>query len=261
MPHLPGAIHFVAQAPQLDVQRILRAICDTHVTELASSWMVGVLDNVSCILRSSGSKVDRVHDLCVCLFRPVRKFVQANRIGFGGKPRQIQPARAVAPHAVLPVETGNEVASGITDHGDPQLSHHLQHIPAEALRIRHRMTGLINAAIHRTSKMLNERAVNARVNPSNDIVLIQYDLGVFHPVPLSSLCFLLYLFCNDQIDFSVSISPVRQQERLKRTSSQSEILWKSHRILEIAYKSNHLFQGKGRESSKIKETYTISSRI
>ncbi len=103
-------------------------------------------------------------------------------VGLRGKPRQIQPFRALLLRAyrVLPVKAGNKVAAGVADNGNIQLFDHVQHIPAEALFISQRMIRLIDAAVHSPAQMLDERAVNARVNAGDDVVLVQDDGSGFH---------------------------------------------------------------------------------
>jgi hypothetical protein len=38
--HLPGAVHLVAQAPELDAKRLAGTIRDTHVAEFAAAGVI-----------------------------------------------------------------------------------------------------------------------------------------------------------------------------------------------------------------------------
>ena len=156
MTHLPGTVHLVAKAPELDIQRLLCAVCDAHVAELASAGMIGILHDIPGIFGSPGTQIDGVHDFRIRFFCPVGKFMQADRIRFSREPRKVQPAGTIRSHTVLPVETRDKIAAGIAHDRNAELSHHIQHIPPKALLISHRVAGLIDAAVHGTAEVLNK---------------------------------------------------------------------------------------------------------
>ena len=170
--HLPGPVHLVAKAPEPDPQGVLLAVGDAHVAEPAAAGMICILYNIPGVLRPPGPQVDGIHDLRICLPGPVRELMQAHLVGLGGEPGQIQPPGTFRSHAVLPVEAGNKVAAGIAHHRNPQIPYLFQHVPAEALPVRHGMARFINASVHRPAQMLDKRPVDPRVDPSDDIVLI-----------------------------------------------------------------------------------------
>ena len=178
--HLPGAVHFVAQTPEPDVQRVLRPVPDPHVAEPGPAGMVGVLHDVPGVLRPPGPQVDRVHDPGIRLPGPVREFMQAHLVGLRGEPGQVQPAGPVRAHAVLPVEAGHEVAPGIPHHRNAQPPDHFQHVPAKALLVRQGMPRLIDAAVDGPAQVLDEGSEKTGVDPSDGVVLIQYDPCLLH---------------------------------------------------------------------------------
>ena len=182
MAHLPGAVHLVAEAPELDSKRIAGTVSDAHVAEFAAAGVIGVFHDIAGILRPPGTQVDGVHELCIRLLGPVGKFMKAYRIRFRGEPGKIQPLGAVGSHAVLPVEAGDKVAAGIADYGDAEIAHLFQHVFAKALFIRHGVTGLVNPAVHCAAQMLNEGAVKARVDPADDVIFIKNNSRRFHDI-------------------------------------------------------------------------------
>ncbi len=108
--------------------------------------------------------------------------MQAEGVGVGGLPGQIQAAGPELPGAdrVLPVEAGDEVAAGVADHGDVQLAHKLQHVPAEAFFICVGMAGLKEPRVHTAAQMLHKGAVDPLVDGGNHIILVQYQTGFAH---------------------------------------------------------------------------------
>ena len=141
---------------------------------------IGVFHHVPGLVRSTGSQVDRVHDLGVGLLRPLGEFVQADLVGFRGHPGQVQPLRALVPRAygILPVEAGNKVPAGIPVYRNSQLPHLLDHVPAESVFIRRGMAGLVDSPVDCPAKMLNKGSVNPRIDPPDGKILIQ-DHGCF----------------------------------------------------------------------------------
>ena len=182
MTHLPGAVHFVAQAEQLDAEGLLRAVPDTHIRELAAAFVVGVFHHVPGLFGAAGAQVDGVHHLGIGFLRPVREFMQADFVGLGGEPGQIQALGPLLPGAdgVLPVETRHEVAAGIAHHGHADFPNLFQYIFAEALLVRQGVAWLINAAVHRAAQMFNEGTVHPGVDLPDAVVFIQGHRCLFH---------------------------------------------------------------------------------
>ena len=180
--HLPGAVHFVAQAPQLDAEGLLRAVLDAHIGELAAALVVGVFHHVPGVFGAPGAQVDGVHHLSVGFLRPVSKFVHAHRVGFRGEPGQVQSLGPLILGAdgVLPVKAGHEIAAGIAHHRHADFTYLFQHIPAEALLVRHGMARLVNAAVHCAAQVLDKGTVHPRVNGSDAVALIQGHGSLFH---------------------------------------------------------------------------------
>ena len=84
--------------------------------------------------------------------------MQPYGIGLRGEPGKVKALRAPGdrPYRILPVKSGDEVPAGIAHYGHLQPAHHLQHISAESLFIRHRMAGLIDAAVDGPAQMFDK---------------------------------------------------------------------------------------------------------
>ena len=179
---LPRAVHFVAQAPQLDVKRVFRAVLDAQVAPRSAGGMVAVFNDVLRVENITRAEVDGVHDLRVRLLRPVDELMQTECVRLGRLPRQVEAARTLLLRAdgILPAEAGDEVSARIAHDRHVQLAHQIQHVAAEPLFIRQRMGRLVNASIDGAAQVLNERTVQAAVDGGDDVVLVQNQLGLFH---------------------------------------------------------------------------------
>src|SRR5690606_15387954 len=61
--HLPGSVDLVAEAPELDVVRLLPAVAAAEVGELGAGGMVAVFDQPAGLVRPARAKIDRQHRL------------------------------------------------------------------------------------------------------------------------------------------------------------------------------------------------------
>src|SRR5438270_414313 len=123
--------------------------------------MIAVLDEVSGLIDATGSEIDRHHGVDAGLLCPGREFVGSELIRLGREPGEVELARPgfLRTDAVFPVVARDEVPARISNRRGAQLTHELEHIRPKAARVRHRVTGLIDAAVNRTPEMLDERAV------------------------------------------------------------------------------------------------------
>ena len=182
--HLPGTVHFIAQAPQLNVERILCTVADAQIAPVAAGGMISILHHVPRRIRSTGAQVDGIHDLGIRSLCPPVEFVEADFVGFRGEPGQIQllgPLRHRT-DAVLPVEAGHKVAAGIADNGNAQFAHQVNYILAETIGVGSGMTGLINTAINRPSQMFNKGTVDPGIHLTNHIVPIHNQGCLLHAI-------------------------------------------------------------------------------
>ncbi len=175
--HLPGAVHLVAQAPEFDAVRVLVAVGDAHVAVVRAGRVVAVLDQRAGLVRAAGTQVDRHDRRGFSLFAPRGELVRSERIVFERVPGQIQPPGPVflGADAVFPVVARNEVAAGIPDGGDRKLLHHRDDVLAEALRVRLRVAGLVDAAVHRAAQVLDERSEDALVHLGDLVLFVDPD--------------------------------------------------------------------------------------
>ena len=150
--HLPRPVHLVAEAPELDVVRLVPAVLAAQIGQRRAARMVAVLDQVARRIAAARAEIDRQHRLDARGAAPVDEFVGAELVGLGRHPGEVEPARALRDRAdaVLPVVAGDEVAARIAHDRRRQLAHQRQHVPAEALA-RRRSDGRARRCRHRRS--------------------------------------------------------------------------------------------------------------
>ena len=167
---LPRAVHLVAQAPHLDAIRLISAVFPAQVTQGRPTGMVAVLDQIACFGEPTGAEVDHHHRLTAYLPCPAHELIEAELVGIGGPPRQVQAGGALllGPDGVLPVEVGDVVAAGEADHRHIELTHQRDDIAPHPLLIGARMSRLIDPSVHGASELLQEGAEDPLVHRSND---------------------------------------------------------------------------------------------
>ena len=87
--HLPGAIHFVAEAPELHAMRGWVAVRVAQVGIGAAAGMVAVFDEIARRIAAARAEVDGEHGLDLCRATPVDELVGAEPVGLGGEPGKI----------------------------------------------------------------------------------------------------------------------------------------------------------------------------
>ena len=187
LPHLPGTVHLVAEAPELDVEWLFLSIRDTLVGEIAVSRVIGIFHDVPRLLRAAGAEIHRVHDLAPGLLRPAGEFVEAYLVGLGREPREVQSFRALfnRADAVFPAEPRDEVSARIPHQGHAQLPYGLHDVGAETQFVGQRMARFIDTAINRPSQVLDKGAEQPSVDPGNLIIPVQNYARLFHLLILS----------------------------------------------------------------------------
>ena len=160
---LPRPVHLVAQAPELDIERILVAVPGAEVRPVAAAGVVGVFHYLAGRVHSPGAQVDGFHDFRTGLAGPVHEFMQAERVGLHSVPGAVQTAGPVLPRAdaVFPVITGDEVAAGVPDDGGAEFLDELEDVKAEAVLICFRVAGFIDAGVNAAAHVLHEGAEEA----------------------------------------------------------------------------------------------------
>ncbi len=181
---LPGAIHLIAKAPQLHVERLGVAVALAQVAPVAAGRAVDVLDKVARFVEAARAEVDRQHRLSVGLAAPIDEFMHADGVRIGGVPGEVETSGALFARAdaVFPVVGGDKVAAGIADDGNFDVLDELQHVLAHALFVCGLMVRLVNAGVDRAPEMLEKRAIDSIVDVRDRIVGMRDDLG-FHDFP------------------------------------------------------------------------------
>jgi hypothetical protein len=163
---LPRTVHLVAEAPHADPERLAATVVGAEVGPRGAGRQVGVLQDVEGLADASGAEVDGVHQVAAHLLEPGDELVETHRVGLGGVPGQVAPARPVLDRAdaVLPPVAGDEVAAGVADGRDTELLDQGDHVPAEATRVGRGVTGFVDACVDAAPEVLDERPEQAPVD-------------------------------------------------------------------------------------------------
>ena len=180
---LPGAVHLVAETPEAAVPRFRASVLGPEVRPVAAAGVVDVFDEGPRLVEAAGTEIDRQHHLGAGLFGPVGEFVNADLVRLRGAPGKIEPPRAVLlwADAILPIVGGHEVAARIAADRRVERAHQFEHVLAHALRVRLRMSGLVDARVDRPAKMLEKRAVETFVDIRDGIGRVRRDSGFHDP--------------------------------------------------------------------------------
>src|SRR5688572_6817649 len=155
---------------------------DPQVGDCGSTRMVAVLDQLAGLVRACTAKVDGHHRLDTGLATPGDELVRSELVGLGRKPSQVEPDRTLLLRAntITPVVAGHEVSTRPAHDGDAELLRQFQHVPAKSVFVRRRVAGLVDAAVHAASEMLDECAENAAVQTVDDEIAIGDQTGLWH---------------------------------------------------------------------------------
>ena len=169
MTDLPGTVHFVAEAPHFHAVGLFRAVAAAQIAERGAARKIHIFEEIAGIIQTTGTEIDGEHHLDAGHLRPVGEFIDADLVGFLGAPGEIEPDGTLVarPNAVFPAIGRNEVAAGVANGGNFQVLHEFQNVPAEAVRVRLRMAGLIDAAIDGTPHMFDEGGIKTIVDAPN----------------------------------------------------------------------------------------------
>ncbi len=182
VPQLPGAVHLVAQAPELHPMWIGAAVGDAPVGVLGSGWAIAVFHPVAGLLWRAGAQVDGEHRRPVHLSTELDVFVRAELVGLDALPGQFAhdgPLLAGA-NPVHPVVARGEVATRVAHGRHVQSSESFQYVGAEALGISVGAVRVIHTFIYGSPHMLQEPAEDARVHRADLKVRVQFYRCRFH---------------------------------------------------------------------------------
>ena len=156
--HLPRAVHFVADAPHLDIHRLLDAVGHALIRPSGAGRAVDILELVERGFQPPGAHVDGKHDFGAGFLAPAVEVVDAHLVGFGAMPGQVAAHGAILAwtDAVFPVVVGYEIAAGVAHAGDAQLLDQVKHVLAEAVFVGGGMAGLVDAAVDAAVQMFYE---------------------------------------------------------------------------------------------------------
>ena len=178
MAELPGAVHLVAQAPQLHGMRFAAAVRGAQVGVAGARRAVAVLDPVARFFRRTGAEIDREHRRPAHVPAQADVLVGAEPVRLDALPRQLAHRRALGAwaDAVLPVVAGDEVAARIAHRRHVQPPQRGQHVRPAAVGIRVGAVGIVDSLVHRASHVLEEPAEHAGIDRCNPKLRVRNDL-------------------------------------------------------------------------------------
>ncbi len=184
---LPGTVHLVSEAPETHAMRLLETMRAAQVRIVSAAGMIAVFDEMARLLGPARAEVDGEHRLHAGLPAPADELVRPELIGLRAAPGKIEPPRPLLARsdAILPVVTGQEVASRVANERGAQLAGQREHITAKTLSVRCWMSGLEDAAVDAAAHVLDERSEDASVERRYREVAIDDDVTLQHVGRLS----------------------------------------------------------------------------
>ena len=181
---LPGAVHLVAQAPELDVVRCRHAVRFAQVGQSGAAGVVAVLDEFTGFVGAARAQVDGPHGFDVGGLAPFHELVGAELVGFGAGPGQVQAHRAVGRGAntVFPVIARYKVAAGVAHDGGAEFAGQLHHVAAKAACIGRGVAGFIDTGVDRAAQVFDKTAEDAPVKVRDGEVAVDDQAGGDHGV-------------------------------------------------------------------------------
>jgi hypothetical protein len=167
VPDLPRPVHLVAQAPQLDLERVLASVTDPQIRDSGPTGVVRVLHELEGLRDAPGPEVDGQQRLAaVQLGQESDELCEPEPVGLDGPPGRVESAWTILdrPDAVLPVEPRHKVSSGIADHRHPELTDQGEDVRPQTTRIRVRVPRLVDAGVDASAQVLNEGSKQARID-------------------------------------------------------------------------------------------------
>ena len=185
MPHLPGAVHLIAEAPEFDAKRLFSPVFSAEIAQIGSALDVAVLNHILCFRHAACTKIDRVHRLHIRLLRPVHELMKAELVRLNHAPRRVDPVGSLADRTdrILPLEPGDKVSARIADIWDLQFFDQVDGIRSQPILIGEFAARLIDSFIYRPSQMLDKRAEDPLIYPGYFNLTVNTDsclLSLFH---------------------------------------------------------------------------------
>ena len=177
--NLPVAVHFVADTPRFNAERLFPSVCPTHIGKLRPLFDVAIFDEFGGVFGRARAEIDAHHDVGARFGCPVVKLMQPDVIGFQLPPGKIELYGAVFSYAVTPVVSRKEIPARITDQGNAQFFHRRQHVLAEPLFVCAHVRRFIDPAVNRPPHMFDETAPQFGLDRADGIFLVDDDF-LFH---------------------------------------------------------------------------------
>ena len=187
---LPGAVHLVAEAPELHAVGLGRAGLGAHVRVAGARGRVAVFHPVAGLFRRSRAEVHAEHRLPAHASRQRHELVGADPIRLHAVPGELAQPRSRLGRAdpVLPVVAGDEVPARVAHHGHVEPAQGLEDVRAPASVVRVRAAGLVDPLVDRAAHVLEKapedpgvdlRDLEARVEPKRRRLHVQPSTSVY----------------------------------------------------------------------------------
>jgi hypothetical protein len=145
--------------------RLEVAVGSAAVGECCAGRQIAVLEQLDGFGDTSGTEVDRPERIDAGLAGPGDELVGTELVRLDRPPGQVQLARALVlrTDAILPVVVGDEVAAGVADRSDTQLTNQFEHVGTEPVLVGARVVRLVDTGVDAAAHVLDERAEQAPV--------------------------------------------------------------------------------------------------
>ena len=163
---LPAPVHLVAEPPVPHPMRLSIAVRPPQVGPRGIPGAVAVLDPRLGLVHAARAHVHADDRLGFQLAAVLDELVGPEAVRLLRVPRELAAPRpgVLRPHPVEPVVAAHEVAARPAQHREAERTGGLQHVAAEAARVRERGALVVDAAVDAAAEMLDELAEDARVH-------------------------------------------------------------------------------------------------
>gem|GEM_PF-2291252 len=158
---LPGTVHLVAQAPELDAVGGGASVFPPQIGIIGAVCAVDVFQEIQGVLRCAGPEIHAEHGTDIQALAPLQKLIGADLVWLDRKPSQLRPNRTLRFRAdpVTPAITGQKISAGIADMRKAKRTNQCADVPSKSEFVRRGVRRLIDAGIHCAPHVFNKGAV------------------------------------------------------------------------------------------------------
>ncbi|PYV07655.1 MAG: hypothetical protein DMG23_15665 [Acidobacteria bacterium] len=153
MSDLPGAVHFISEAPEFDLVGLLKTVLAAQVAPARPFFQVAVFDQRGGVCGRARAEVRRKQRLGANQATPFDELVGPELIRLNRIPGPVEDPWPVflRAHAVKPVVAGDEVPARVAHDGHAKLVDLFRDVLSKAVRVRPLRVGFINSVVDRAA--------------------------------------------------------------------------------------------------------------